>query len=141
MSTIRSANPIIGASSIEPFSLMTSTCWPCSRKYAEATFGYFVATRGLIVGFQSGMPITDIRHLAMPKSSSSYTSLFSSIRTSLPTIPISATPYSTYVGTSTGFAIINSMPTSGSSMISLRVSSKSLGMGRPASRNSFDACL
>src|SRR4029077_2911511 len=44
-STMRSANPTSGASSIEPSRCTISTWMPFSEKYASVTRGYLVATR------------------------------------------------------------------------------------------------
>ncbi len=52
----------------------------------------------------SSRPQTHIRHFPNPKSSTSWTFRPSSMMVSFPTTPISAAPYSTYVGTSGPFA-------------------------------------
>ena len=44
-STIASASPVSGASSIEPYSLIRSTCTPLSEKCSRAICVYLVATR------------------------------------------------------------------------------------------------
>ena len=51
-----------------------------------------------------------MRHLPVPRSLSSTTFGFCSSSTSLPTIPMSAAPYSTKTGTSEGRQTINSVP-------------------------------
>ena len=44
-STMASARPVSGASSIEPYSLMMSTCTPLSAKWSRAMRVNLVATR------------------------------------------------------------------------------------------------
>ncbi|CFO07320.1 Uncharacterised protein [Bordetella pertussis] len=44
-STMASARPTSGASSIEPYSLMMSTCTPLAAKCSRADCTYLVATR------------------------------------------------------------------------------------------------
>ena len=87
--------------------------------------GYLVATR--ISSWCSSLsladsgPQTHILHFPKPKSNTSYNFLSSSKIVSLPTIPMSAAPYSTYVGTSLALARKNFNFNSSLTKISLRV--------------------
>ena len=87
--------------------------------------GYFEATRisswCLRRSLADAGPATHIRHLPMPRSITSYRFRPSSRMVSFPTTPISAAPYSTYVGTSDAFAKKNFNFSSSFTKISLRL--------------------
>ncbi len=111
MSRMMSLSPMIGPSSIDPCNGIISTFCPLPSKKSLAILTYLVATFNIFLGTdrsKSPYPAKQRRHLANPKSMSSYTSLLSSISVSLPTTPTSATPCSTYIGTSLGLTKIKS---------------------------------
>ena len=100
-STMRSARPTSGASSMEPSSFTISTWMPRSEKYSSVRRGYLVATRtqdhlaGSSRSHSSRGSATTRRQKPKPRSTGSYTSGCCSSRMSLPTMPRSAAPYST----------------------------------------------
>ena len=98
MSKMTSASPVSGASSMEPLSLMISTSSPREKNSFFAVLTYLVATRRCgeeSAAFFSGKPARHSLHFSNFKSSISYRSAPASSRVSLPTMPISAMPYST----------------------------------------------
>src|SRR6266545_1810745 len=104
-STIQSERPTCGATSAEPATFTISTWIPRLRKCSSATRGYLVATSRLPRWRYSSSErssaargaATTNRHAPKRRSTSSKTRAFDSMSTSLPTIPRSAAPRSTYV--------------------------------------------
>src|SRR2546430_635922 len=106
-----------------------------ATKKARVRRGYFVATRGVTPPGRAGYGIwvglaTTIRHRPKPSASGSSTSAAVSRRTSVPVIPTSAAPDSTYTGTSAGFTNSTDSVPSDEGTSSLRVAA-GLGTGRP----------
>src|SRR5690606_18167250 len=100
-SRMASASPMAGASSMDPFRVISSTAKPCSSKNWAAMRGYLVATREWkssssisVMADPSGTATTN-RQAPKPRSATSATAGSCSRRTSFPTSPRSAAPYST----------------------------------------------
>ena len=106
ISTIASDRPTSGASSTEPFRNTISGTMFSFEKNFFVIVGYFVAILISIPAFKEiRLPFwhaKTILHLPIGSDTGSYTSQSASIIQSDPTIPQSAAPSSTYLGTSDG---------------------------------------
>eukprot|EP01022_Parablepharisma_sp_SALTPOND_P017907 TRINITY_DN290_c1_g1_i2.p1 TRINITY_DN290_c1_g1~~TRINITY_DN290_c1_g1_i2.p1 ORF type:complete len:1623 (-),score=570.02 TRINITY_DN290_c1_g1_i2:20056-24924(-) len=142
-STMASDRPTSGPSSIEPYSLIRSTCTPLAAKCSRAVLTYLVTTRRrapwrtALAQSKPSCTATDRRHLAMFRSMGWYRpSPPCSSSTSLPATPKSAAPYCTQVGTSEARTMITRTAGSLVGRISLREDSGSSVTVMPAAFNS-----